>query len=354
MSSTKTYHIAVLPGDGIGPEVTAEACRVLEAIAPSMKGVDFKFSEHSVGAGEFLKSGNPLPEEAFDACRKADAVLLGAMGLPNVRWPDGREMTPQIDIRERLDLYAGPRPIYLFSAEDSPLKGYEAGSIDFVIVRENTEGLFTARGATQTADGSEACDVLKLTRKGCERICRYAFELAMKRRKKCTLVDKANVLPSMVFFRKIFYEVAADFPEVETECVYVDAAALFFVQRPETYDVLVTENMYGDILSDLAAGLVGGMGIAPSGDLGSDCAVFQPSHGTAPDIAGQGKANPLATILSAAMMLEWLGHPETIAAGGRIREAVKAALIDPSKRTCDMGGRLSTREMGDLILSHLD
>lgn len=348
--SNRTFQIALLPGDGIGPEVTAAAVAVLEAVMAKNPDLTLTFSEHSVGAGEFLRSGNPLPDEAFDACRQSDAVLLGAMGLPGVRWPDGREMTPQIDLRERLDLYAGPRPIYLYSADDSPLKGYQAGGIDFVIVRENTEGLFSARGSVQPADRSSASDVLHLTRKGCERICRYAFEEAMRRRKKCTLVDKANVLPTMVFFREIFDEVAQEFPEVATEHIYVDAAALFLVQRPESFDVLVTENMFGDILSDLAAGLIGGMGMAPSGDLGADCAVFQPSHGTAPDIVGQEKANPIGTILSAALMLEWL---EENKASEQIRNAVKTALNNPQHRTPDMGGSETTASLTEKVISAL-
>lgn len=348
--SNRTFQIALLPGDGIGPEVTAAAVAVLEAVMAQNPDLSLTFTEHSVGAGEFLRSGNPLPDEAFDACRESDAVLLGAMGLPGVRWPDGREMTPQIDLRERLDLYAGPRPIYLYSADDSPLKGYQAGEIDFVIVRENTEGLFSARGSVQPEDRSSASDVLHLTRKGCERICRYAFEEAMRRRKKCTLVDKANVLPTMVFFREIFDEVAQDFPEVATEHLYVDAAALFLVQRPESFDVLVTENMFGDILSDLAAGLVGGMGMAPSGDLGTDCAVFQPSHGTAPDIAGQEKANPIGTILSAALMLEWLGENK---ASKQIRNAVKTTLNNPAHRTPDMGGSETTTSLTEKVINAL-
>lgn len=348
--SNRTFQIALLPGDGIGPEVTAAAVAVLEAVMAKNPDLTLTFSEHSVGAGEFLRSGTPLPDEAFDACRQSDAVLLGAMGLPGVRWPDGREMTPQIDLRERLDLYAGPRPIYLYSADDSPLKGYQAGGIDFVIVRENTEGLFSARGSVQPADRSSASDVLHLTRKGCERICRYAFEEAMRRRKKCTLVDKANVLPTMVFFREIFDEVAQEFPEVATEHIYVDAAALFLVQRPESFDVLVTENMFGDILSDLAAGLIGGMGMAPSGDLGADCAVFQPSHGTAPDIVGQEKANPIGTILSAALMLEWLGENK---ASEQIRNAVKTALNNPQHRTPDMGGSETTTSLTEKVISAL-
>lgn len=345
----KSYHIAVLPGDGIGPEVTAAAVAVLKAACPGQ----LTFTEQAVGAAEFLRSGTPLPEAAFDACEKADAVLLGAMGLPSVRWPDGREMTPQIDIRERLDLYAGPRPIKLYSEHDSPLKGYGPDDIDFTIIRENTEGLFSARGSTQPDDRSSATDTLHLTRKGCERICRYAFEEALRRNrpnKKVTLVDKANVLPSMVFFREIFDTVAKDFPDIPTEHIYVDAAALFLVQRPESFDVIVTENMFGDILSDLAAGIVGGMGMAPSGDIGTNCAVFQPSHGTAPDIAGQGKANPIATILSGAMMLEWLGQKET---ADRIENAVRQTLADPKNRAADLRGTKTTDQLTQIVISHL-
>lgn len=348
----KNHHIVVLPGDGIGPEVTAAAVSVLKA-AYSNQADQLTFSEQPVGAGEFLRSGNPLPEATFEACENADAVLLGAMGLPSVRWPDGREMTPQIDLRERLDLYAGPRPIKLYSEHDSPLKGYTAGEIDFTIIRENTEGLFSARGSTQPDDRSSAADTLHLTRKGCERICRYAFEEAVRRNRpnqKVTLVDKANVLPSMVFFREIFDQVAQDFPTIPTEHIYVDAAALFLVQRPETFDVIVTENMFGDILSDLAAGLVGGMGMAPSGDIGENCAVFQPSHGTAPDIAGQGKANPIGTILSAAMMIDWLGQKET---AQKIENAVRQTLADPKNRAADLGGTQTTEQLTQTIIANL-
>jgi len=351
--SKKTFNIAVLPGDGIGPEVTQQATRLMLAACEPFETFDLSLKEVSVGAQEYLKNGDPLPDTAFDVCRQSDAVLLGAMGMPSVRWPDGREMTPQIDLRERLDLYNGLRPIYLYAAGDSPLKNYEAGQIDFVLVRENTEGLFAARTAAQDQTREEARDIMLITRKGSLRIFHAAFQQAMKRRKKVTLVDKANVLPSMVLFREVFEEVSKEYPEVETEVVYVDAAALFLVQRPATFDVIVTENMFGDILSDLAAGLVGGMGMAPSGDIGDECAVFQPSHGTAPDIAGQGKANPVATILSAAMLLQWLDHAEANAAGERLNNAVKKALVNPKVRTGDMGGSLSTTEMGDAILKCL-
>lgn len=349
----RSWNIVVLPGDGIGPEVVDAALVVLKALEGRLKQVRFAFRKEDAGAASYLRCGDPLPEEVFAACREADAVLLGAMGLPSVRWPDGRELTPQIDLRERLDLYAGLRPIRLYHAQDTPLKRYGAGEIDMVIVRENCEGLFSARGAKPDPDRGEVCDVMRVTRRGAERVCRAAFELAGRRRRRCTLVDKANVLPSMVFFRSIFEGIAREYPDVEASCLYVDAMALYLLQKPDTFDVVVTENMFGDILSDLAAGLVGGMGMAPSADIGDPCAVFQPAHGTAPDIAGRGVANPVAAILSAAMMLEWLGHPELLEGASRIRRAVESVLADPANRTPDIGGRLSTRQMTDRIVERL-
>lgn len=351
-TTPRTWNIAVLPGDGIGIEVVAEAIRVLEAVTPLLDGTRFNFTEHPVGAAEYLKNGNPLPESSFLACEKADAILLGAMGLPSVRWPDGKEMTPQIDLRERLDLYNGVRPIRLYHELHSPLKGHQAGEIDFIIVRESTEGLFSSR-LSQSATADEVTDVMRITRTGATRICRAAFELAMTRRKQVALVDKANVLPSMAFFRAIFDEVAKDFPEVATEHIYVDAAALFLVQKPHRYDVIVTENMFGDILSDLAAGLIGGMGMAPSADIGDRHAVFQPSHGTAPDIAGKDLANPIGTILSVALMLDWLPGEETTRGANLIRAAVEKVLSNPENRTSDLGGTTGTREIGDLVIANL-
>jgi len=349
----RTLHIAVLHGDGIGIEVVAAALAVLAAVQPRMPGVRLELQSHPAGAAEFRRTGHDLPESTIQACRDADAILLGAMGLPDVRHPDGRECTPQIALREILDLYAGLRPIRLMHAADCPLKSCDAGQIDFLIIRENTEGLFWSRNERLTPGSEEARDTLRISRAGSERLFRTAFTLARGRRNHVTLVDKANVLPSMVFFRRIFDEVAAEFPDVETQRVYVDAAALFLVQRPQRFDVIVTENMFGDILSDLGAALIGGMGMAPSADIGAQHAVFQPSHGTAPDIAGQGIANPVATILSAAMMLDWFELTETRTAAQRIRDAVTAALSDPALRTPDLGGRRSTTEVTRAILDCL-
>jgi 3-isopropylmalate dehydrogenase len=348
----RIWRIAVLPGDGIGPEVMAQAIRVLQAVEKHLQCVVFELSEQSVGAAEYLRNGSPLPESSFAACEQSDAILLGAMGLPSVRWPDGKEMTPQLDLRERLDLYCGLRPIKLYHVHDSPLKEVNASGIDFVIVRENTEGLFSARLARKTTRG-EVSDVMRITRKGTERICREAFRIARQRRRLLTLVDKANVLPSMAYFRSIFNEVAREFPDVRTEHCYIDTAALFLVQEPHHFDVIVTENMFGDILSDLAAGLVGGMGMAPSADIGDRHAVFQPAHGSAPDLAGQGIANPMATILSVALMLEWFNQAETRRGAAMIRRAVEAVLQNPAHRTADLGGKLSTSALGDLVVKNL-
>ncbi len=348
-----TFRIALFPGDGIGPDVTAEAVRVLRAVEERIDGLDLETEEFSIGAGEFLKSGSPLPDHVFERMPEFHAILLGAMGLPGVRWPDGVEMTPQIDLRERLDLYNGVRPIYLFHAEDSPLRGRQAGDIDFVLIRESTEGLFSSRKAPRDLAADRATDTMLITRAGSERVIRAAFLAAMGRRKRVTLVDKANVLPSMVFFREVFDEVAREFPDVATDRVYVDAAALYMVQRPEMFDVMVTENMFGDILSDLAAALVGGMGMAPSADIGDRYAVFQPSHGSAPDIAGKGIANPVATILSAAMMPEWFNTERSRQGAAMIRSAVRKVFSDRQSRTWDMGGSLSTSEMGTAVLEAL-
>lgn len=345
----QTFRIALLPGDGIGPEVMAEAIKVLRAVEAQLRNMQFVLQEFSVGAGEYLKNGDPLPPDTLAAIKQCDAILLGAMGLPAVRWPSGLEMTPQIDLRERLDLYCGLRPVYLYHAADTPLKNYGTGAIDMLLVRESTEGLFSTR-LNQISPGADlACDTMKITRQASERLFRAAFRVARQRRGLVTLVDKANVLPSMAFFRAIFDEIGAEFPDVRTERIYVDAAALYLVQQPQRFDVLVTENMFGDILSDLISGLVGGLGLAPSADIGDAYAVFQPSHGSAPDIAGQGIANPVATILSVAMMLDWFEHAETKRGAALLRRAVAEVFRVPNQRTKDLGGSLTTAQMGDLL-----
>ena len=342
--------IALMPGDGIGPEVTEAAVDVLKAVEAASDDLVLEFEVFSVGAGEYLKSGNPLPAETLAKASECDAILLGAMGLPHVRWPNGTEMAPQIDIREDLDLYQGVRPVQLLQEDLTPLKGKRPSDIDIVLYRENTEGLFAERKAGRAAGPDVVENAMRVTRSKTERIVRAAFAAAGWRRQRVTLVDKANVLPAMAFFREVFDGIAEEHPEIETERVYVDAAALYLVQQPERFDVIVTENMFGDILSDLAAGIIGGMGLAPSADIGDRHGVFQPAHGSAPDIAGAGIANPLATILSAAMMLDWLELPEY---GDAIRNAVTLTLADPACRTQDLGGRMTGKQMTEEVLQRV-
>ncbi len=353
-----TYTIAVVAGDGIGPEVVASGIEAMTAAAERVGGFGLAFLDAPAGAGTYSQCGNDLPETSLEVCRAADAVLLGACGLPSVRHRDGTELTPQITFRRKLDLYAGIRPARLLAGVPSPLAGSPA--IDLVIVRESTEGLFASLGGGVVLGNQVATDVQIITRRGTERVVRAAFALARRRGRpapKVTCVDKANVLRSFAFFRAIFDEVAGEFADIEAEHLYVDAAALELVRRPERFDVIVTENMFGDILSDLAAGLIGGMGMAPSADLGDRHAVFQPCHGTAPDIAGQGIANPVATILSCAMLLDHLARtrsdPAAAEAARLIDLAVRRALADGRTRTPDIGGHSTTLEVTAAVLAQL-
>jgi 3-isopropylmalate dehydrogenase len=353
MRAMPSYRIVVLGGDGIGPEVMDEGLKVLRAVEGRLHDVSFETVNFPAGAQEYLRSGNALPDETFEACRSADAILLGAMGLPHVRYPNGNEIAPQLDLRERLELYAGMRPVRLLHADDTPLKGYRTGEIDFVLVRENTEGMFATRHHPFSRDADAVEDTVRITRAGAERVFRAAFRESQRRRRRVTLVDKSNVLATMAYFRSIFDRVSEEFRDVEADRVYIDACSLYFVQRPQTFDVVVTENLFGDILSDLAAGLVGGMGVAPSGDIGDRHAVFQPSHGSAPDIAGRGIANPTAMILSVAMMLDWLGDPQSQRGARSIEQAVEGVYADPAQRTPDLRGSLTTSQMGDAIVRAL-
>jgi 3-isopropylmalate dehydrogenase len=357
------YRIAVVAGDGIGPEVIAEALKVLDAVAVPGR-LEFAFEEVEAGAACYRRTREELPRETLDVCQAADAVLFGAAGLPDVRFPDGTEIAPQLTLRISLDLYVGLRPIRLHPGVPTPLRLGEGERIDYVILRENTEGLYASRGAGVLVGGHVATDTLVVTRPGVLRICRQAFELARRRRgaprdgvRRVTLVDKANVLKSYAFFRALFDAVAADYPDVQAEHAYIDAMTMYLVQRPGHFGVVVAENMFGDILSDLAAATVGGLGMAPSGDIGDHYALFQPSHGTAPDIAGKGIANPLATILSAGLMLEWLGQRDgndnAASAARRIEAAVSAVTHAGRVLTPDLGGGGTTEAVGDAVLAAL-
>jgi len=351
------YRIAVLPGDGIGPEVMAEALKALEAVSRAFPGLTFECREHRVGAKCYLDTGSDLPPSTLEACREADAILFGSTGLPDIRFPDGTEIAPQLTLRFVLDLYAGIRPIKRYAGVPPCLAGDPA--LDYVIVRENTEGLYASRGGGVRVGGEVAVDSMVITRPGTERIVRYAFRLAegrpgrTDRKRRVTCVDKANVLKSMAFFRQIFDQVAGDFPDIATDHVYVDAMTLYMVQRPLRFDVVVAENMFADIISDLAAGTMGGLGLAPSADVGDTIGLFQPSHGTAPDIAGEGIANPIAQILSARMLLEWLAERkkdrQLVEAAAALEAAVEATLTQPKFHTADLGGKAKTKAVGDAV-----
>jgi 3-isopropylmalate dehydrogenase len=362
MGNQSRFRIAVLPGDGIGHEVMPACLEVLSAAAARFGAFRLDYDIRQAGADCYRETGHALPRETSRAARSADAILLGAMGLPSVRYPDGTEVMPQIDLRVDLGLYAGVRPVTMMKTALPVLADPRAHQVDFVLIRESTEGLFASRGKGTVIDDREARETLLITRPVSERLFDFAFALARKRklagsRGEVVCVDKANVFVSFAFFRKIFDERAALNRDIATRTTYVDAMAMFMVRRPWELDVLVTENMFGDILSDLGAGLMGGLGFAPSADIGDEFAVFQPCHGTAPDIAGQGKANPIAMFLSGAMMLDWLGDREGIAearaAAEHIRRAVNSALgiVQPLEIGGDAGTLTITKTVLDAIVS---
>ena len=347
------FQVAVFEGDGIGPEITAPTVALLHALATRSGKYALDMIAAEAGAAHYAKTGESLPEASMQIARSADAILLSAMGLPDVRYEDGTEISPQIDLRKALTLFAGVRPVTILPGQPTPLKIPEGKTVDFVLIRESTEGLFYTQGKGEVSE-SEARETLRITREISEKLFRFAFSLAENRRSsgrgpgRVTCVDKANVFRAFAFFRRIFDEEAKRHPNLISDHAYVDATALWMVEKPWEFDVMVTENMFGDILSDLGAGLMGGLGLAPSADIGEKHAVFQPCHGSAPDIAGQGVANPFAMFLSAAMMLDWLGlnhdNSAMIADANRLRTAVQACVAEGAARTRDLGGTASTQE----------
>ena len=354
--------IAVMPGDGIGLEVVDCCGAVLEATVPRFCNTPLNFKVLKAGADVYRKTGIAMSDEVLAATEKTDAILFGAMGLPDVRYPDGTEIAPQLDLRFHYNLYAGVRPIRMVPGGPSPLGDPRVRGMDFVIIRESTEGLFAARGKGTIDSDGVARDTMEISRSVCERLFDFSFRLAGRRKERglpgrVTCVDKANVFRSLAWFRQIFDERAQGFPDIECDHAYVDAMALNMVRKPWDYDVLVMENMFGDILSDLGAGLIGGMGMAPSADIGDGMAVFQPSHGTAPDIAGKGIANPVAMILSGAMMLDWLGErhgiPGLTDAAEAISAAVDALFVDGAVTPVEFGGTDGSASVTRAVIERL-
>ncbi len=324
------YRIAVIPGDGIGKAVVTGAVRVLEST-----GLDFDFRYLEVGYEVFKKFGTSVPQDVLFKIKETQACLFGATTTP-VDVEGYRSAV--VTLRKSLDLYANVRP-----AKSYPIRG-SVRNVDLVIVRENTEGLYS--GIEFELEDS-AFTLRMITRRACYRIARFAFSLAMKRHKKVTLVTKANVLrKSCGLFREVSFHVAKDFPEVEMNELFVDVAAMNLILKPQAFDVILTSNLFGDILSDEAAGLVGGLGIAASANIGDDYALFEPVHGSAPDIAGKGIANPMAAILSAKMMLDYLSENKW---AEYIENAVLAVLTEGKHLTPDFGGSSTTIEVTEAI-----
>ncbi|HLV19332.1 MAG TPA: 3-isopropylmalate dehydrogenase [Polyangiaceae bacterium] len=350
--------IVLLPGDGIGPEIVEQARRVLDAVA-ARQGHRFEYATHLIGGAAIDATGQPLPDETAAACKAADAVLLGAVGGP--KWDDPKaKVRPEqglLGIRKALGLFANLRPVTTHPEllDNSPLKADRIQGVDLLIVRELTGGLYFGqpRLREQTQSGWRAVDTLEYTEQEISRVVRLAFTIARGRRKLLTSVDKANVLDSSRLWRQITMEVAQDFSDVKLEHQLVDSCAMRLVTNPASFDVIVTENMFGDILSDEAAVLTGSLGMLPSASLGEGrLGLYEPIHGSAPDIAGRGVANPLGTILSAAMLLR---HSLGLASeAARIEEAVSAALRAGVK-TGDLGGKegVSTARMGDAVIERL-
>lgn len=353
------FNIAVLPGDGIGKEIMAVCLEVLSALEQRIGGFKLKTEILPAGAAHYKATGTAFSDENFKKTETADAILLGAIGLPDIRYEDGTEISPHLEIRREFDLYAGLRPVKAYPHARLTLKDPRAETIDLLILRESTEGLFASVGKGTVENDEIARDTLEITRRTSERLFDVAFKQAAKRKERgskglVTCVDKANVFTSMAFFRKIFDERAPHHPSVRADHRYVDAAALDLVRKPWDFDVLVMENMFGDILSDLGAGLVGGMGMAPCAELGDEHGLFQPAHGSAPDIMGQDKANPTAMLLSAAMMLDWLGERHDVQAcrdaAKTLDEAIDQGFRSQAVCPIEQGGSQGTKAMGQAII----
>jgi len=349
----KSYRIAVIPGDGIGQEVVSEGVKCLEALAERVEGIHFEFQFFPWGSEYYLQHGTMMPEDGLDILKGFEAIYLGAVGDPRI--PDDVTLHGLLlPIKFGFDLYVGLRPVSLFPGVESPLARISEGEIDMVVIRENTEGEYSnIGGITGIGESERAIQSGLFTRKGIERIITFAFDYATENgRKKVTSVTKSNAQRyGMVLWDKIFKEISSRYPDVQTESKLIDAACMDVVRNPRGYDVIVASNLFADILSDLTAAVTGGMGLAPGASFNPKDKTypgfFDPVHGSAPDIAGKGLANPIAAILTAKMMLDYLGEVE---ASDLLYRAVRKNLAEKKVRTMDLGGHSRTFEVGDDIV----
>ena len=351
----KKYKIAVIAGDGIGPEVIAEGVRVLEHVGELDGGFEFEFTHFPWGCDYYLQTGKMMPDDGIETLKQFDAIYLGAVGTPGV--PDHISLWDLLlKIRHEFDQYVNLRPVKLLRGAPCPLKDATCEDIDMIVVRENSEGEYAGAG-DWLYRGQENETVLQtgvFSRKGTERIIRYAFELARKEKRTLTSISKGNALNySMVFWDSVFAEVAKEYPDVKTASYLVDAASMFFVKDPKRFEVVVTSNLFGDIITDLGAAIAGGMGLAAGANINPERkfpSMFEPIHGSAPDIAGKGIANPLASIWSASQMLDFFGHEDW---GAKLIDAIEQLMVEGKTLTCDLGGTASTSEVGDAIIKIL-
>ena len=351
-----TYKIAIIGGDGVGPEVCREGRKVLNKIAELEEGICFEFEEFPWGCEYYLKHGEMMPQDALETLEKFDAIYLGAVGFPGV--PDHISLWDiLLKIRKGFDQYINLRPIKLLKGAPCPLAGVEREQIDMLVVRENSEGEYAGSGSWLYPGKPNEVVIQDgvFSRMGCERVIRYAYELAKKEKKTLTSISKANALNySMVFWDQIFEEVGRYYPEVETHTYLVDAASMFFVKEPERFQIVVTSNLFGDILTDLGAAIAGGMGLAAGANLNPEKqfpSMFEPIHGSAPDIAGTGQANPLAAIWSVSQMMDFFGYEEW---GKKILDVIEQLLVEKKVLTCDLGGSATTEAVGDEIVRLLE
>jgi tartrate dehydrogenase/decarboxylase/D-malate dehydrogenase len=351
------YRIAVLPGDGIGKEVIPEGLKILQAVEKKTGAFHLQFDPYAWGSDYYLETGRMMPGDALNILRDYDAIYFGAIGLPGVI-PDHITLWEFIlPIRQEFDQYINYRPSKLLPGLRSPLRDKGPQEIDFVVIRENTEGEYAGAGgrAHIHTDQEVAIQTSIFTRFATERVIRYAFELARKRRKKLTCATKSNACQySMVFWDEVYEQIKTAYPDILTEKWHVDALAARFVTRPETLDVVVASNLFGDILSDLGGALQGSLGLVPSGNLNPEKkypSLFEPVHGSAPDIMGKGIANPLATIWAGSLMLDFLGEAE---AASLVMRAIEATVEEGTVLTPDLGGKATTTQVEEALCAHLE